>query len=216
MKIKCKTCKETKDCDSFYFRKDNGKYRTSCKLCVIERNSKREKHWLEQALIHSRHRAENQGVKTINFKRKELEKYWKEQNIDSDKCTYCGKQADSLDHYIAMSNGGNHEKENCVPSCKECNSEKQTKPPELFKQIVESNFTLKQCAKCKELKDIDEFYNDKARKRGKYKYCISCCKSKAKGVAHYEIHYNCPHCGKEGKGNIMLAHHFDNCKSNSL
>lgn len=33
------------------------------------------------------------------------------------------------------------------------------------------------------------------------------------GTHNFQRHYECPHCGKMGKGVGMLRWHFDNCKS---
>lgn len=40
------------------------------------------------------------------------------------KCAYCGGEYESLDHVVAISNGGGTTAENCVPCCKKCNSKK--------------------------------------------------------------------------------------------
>lgn len=32
------------------------------------------------------------------------------------------------------------------------------------------------------------------------------------GTHNCLTHYTCPHCKKQGKGPVMLRHHFDNCK----
>lgn len=54
-------------------------------------------------------------------------------------CVYCGRDDVELtmDHVIAVSNGGLHTKDNLVPSCRPCNSRKGAKDPSLFKFVVQ-------------------------------------------------------------------------------
>ena len=42
-------------------------------------------------------------------------------------CQYCGKNADNIDHVIPRSKGGGTTWENCVASCRTCNSHKAAK-----------------------------------------------------------------------------------------
>ena len=46
---------------------------------------------------------------------------------DSDKCVYCGKNADTIDHIIPRSKNGPDDEWNIVPCCKSCNSSKKDK-----------------------------------------------------------------------------------------
>ena len=39
-------------------------------------------------------------------------------------CAYCGTKADTIDHVIPRSRGGQHVWENCVASCTRCNHRK--------------------------------------------------------------------------------------------
>lgn len=39
-------------------------------------------------------------------------------------CAYCGHKAETIDHVIPRSRGGNHAWENCVASCMRCNHRK--------------------------------------------------------------------------------------------
>jgi 5-methylcytosine-specific restriction endonuclease McrA len=43
---------------------------------------------------------------------------------DSGQCQYCGKQAESIDHVIPRSRGGEHTWENVVACCRRCNTYK--------------------------------------------------------------------------------------------
>ena len=40
-------------------------------------------------------------------------------------------------------------------------------------------------------------------------------KHSAETVANMKKEHECPHCGVVGKGNVMLRHHFKNCKENT-
>ncbi len=44
---------------------------------------------------------------------------------DEQKCQYCGGHADSLDHIIPRSKGGEHTWENVVAACRRCNTQKR-------------------------------------------------------------------------------------------
>jgi len=39
-------------------------------------------------------------------------------------CTYCGKPADTVDHIVAIMNGGGHDLDNLQPCCAQCNNRK--------------------------------------------------------------------------------------------
>ena len=43
---------------------------------------------------------------------------------DNYKCAYCGRRAETIDHVIPRSRGGQHAWENCVASCTICNHRK--------------------------------------------------------------------------------------------
>jgi len=219
--MKCSKCGVIKLADQFYWRKDSQKYRTSCKECVASRNMKREKHWLEASLIHSRIRARKHGAHYENFKQHKLRTHWKSNGIDIGRCFYCkSNEANSIDHYICFKKGGEHVMINCRPACRKCNSRKHTKDPDTYQKIADSGFSIKWCSRCESTKELSEFHTDRARFDGKYKYCKPCqSKIATKGTGpHYTHVHTCPHCGLVGKGNIMLARHFENCKStgNSL
>jgi 5-methylcytosine-specific restriction endonuclease McrA len=44
---------------------------------------------------------------------------------DDHKCQYCGAPADSLDHVVPRSRGGDHSWENVVAACSRCNTHKR-------------------------------------------------------------------------------------------
>lgn len=43
---------------------------------------------------------------------------------DGRRCAYCGRRADTIDHVVPRSRGGQHSWENCVAACRTCNSRK--------------------------------------------------------------------------------------------
>jgi 5-methylcytosine-specific restriction endonuclease McrA len=47
------------------------------------------------------------------------------------KCMFCGKRADTVDHIIPICWGGNNELENLQPCCLKCNSGKSGMLPEV-------------------------------------------------------------------------------------
>ncbi len=49
---------------------------------------------------------------------------------DNYSCQYCGAKAESIDHVIPRSRGGDHSWENVVAACRKCNSKKENKLPE--------------------------------------------------------------------------------------
>ena len=53
-------------------------------------------------------------------------KNWRDSlhKITKNKCIYCGKQSDSLDHMHPISKGGESITRNCVPCCLSCNGKK--------------------------------------------------------------------------------------------
>ena len=53
-------------------------------------------------------------------------KNWKNSlfKITNNKCIYCGKTSESLDHLQPMSKGGKNITSNCVPCCLSCNGKK--------------------------------------------------------------------------------------------
>ncbi len=43
-------------------------------------------------------------------------------------CAYCGSGPVTIDHVVAVSRGGAHSEENCVPACATCNKTKHASP----------------------------------------------------------------------------------------
>ncbi|NBY58046.1 MAG: HNH endonuclease [Actinobacteria bacterium] len=48
---------------------------------------------------------------------------------DGYKCQYCGKPADSIDHVMPRSRGGEHTWENVAAACRRCNLHKRDRTP---------------------------------------------------------------------------------------
>jgi 5-methylcytosine-specific restriction endonuclease McrA len=49
---------------------------------------------------------------------------------DSNRCQYCGRGAENIDHVIPKAQGGTHSWENVVASCRRCNTKKGGRTPE--------------------------------------------------------------------------------------
>lgn len=49
---------------------------------------------------------------------------------DAERCQYCGRPAENIDHVVPRARGGAHEWENVVASCRRCNSRKKDRTPE--------------------------------------------------------------------------------------
>ena len=58
---------------------------------------------------------------------------WWKRAIAAGKCHYCGKAFKpaqlTLDHVVPLARGGSSTKDNCVPACKSCNTEKGLATP---------------------------------------------------------------------------------------
>jgi hypothetical protein len=53
------------------------------------------------------------------------------------RCWYCGREeADSLEHQLPVTRGGERNFENCVISCRSCNSRKATRTVEEFRTYM--------------------------------------------------------------------------------
>lgn len=73
-------------------------------------------------------------VKRERAKARELRKTrWWQQKTSSGKCYYCEKKVAykniTMDHLVPIARGGRSTKDNLVPSCKECNTQKKTLLP---------------------------------------------------------------------------------------
>lgn len=73
-------------------------------------------------------------IRRERAKARELRKQgWWKNRIAKGVCHYCGAQFKpkelTLDHVVPLVRGGRSTKGNCVPACKECNSQKQDMLP---------------------------------------------------------------------------------------
>lgn len=73
-------------------------------------------------------------IRQERAKARELRKQnWWKNKIAKGICHYCGKTVPpkelTLDHIVPLVRGGRSSKGNCVPACKECNSQKQSMLP---------------------------------------------------------------------------------------
>lgn len=73
-------------------------------------------------------------IRTERAKARELRKSrWWQQKTASGLCYYCGKKFPykqlTMDHLVPLARGGRSTKDNLVPSCKECNTQKQSLLP---------------------------------------------------------------------------------------
>lgn len=75
-------------------------------------------------------------------KARELRKsQWWKNRIAQGVCHYCGAEVSpsqlTLDHIVPIIRGGKSTRGNCVPSCKECNSKKQSLLPIEWEEFLE-------------------------------------------------------------------------------
>lgn len=84
-------------------------------------------------------------VKRERAKAKELRKseWWKQERAKG-LCHYCGEQflpeELTMDHILPVVRGGKSIKSNCVPCCKECNSDKKfLTPAEMIMRELEND-----------------------------------------------------------------------------
>ncbi|MBF0141874.1 MAG: HNH endonuclease [Magnetococcales bacterium] len=66
---------------------------------------------------------------------------WWKGRLGQGKCHYCGRRFSprelTMDHMIPLIRGGETSRRNCVPSCVECNRQKQNLPPGEWKGRLE-------------------------------------------------------------------------------
>lgn len=84
----------------------------------------------------------------IGDEKKILEKYIEISLIDSTACYYCGEDCGSaiagyqkditIDHKTPLSRGGNHDVDNMVICCRQCNSSKERKTEEEYKEYLKT------------------------------------------------------------------------------
>ncbi len=127
----CHKCGKRVDAN---WKKRAGRY--ECTDCFRERNRKRSKERYQL-------RPETRKLNTGNsfYKRNGVVgKYtideWKAKLAEYDyKCAYCGIElldSISADHVIPVSRGGSNTIDNIVPSCRNCNSRKNSKTPDEY------------------------------------------------------------------------------------
>ena len=154
---KCRVCNEVKPASSFYDKKESSdKLSYECKTCVAhyriaykqtERgreitriNNRRWKHnyklsrpddYHSKYVLYAHNYRARQKNADPNFTvadwREVLEKY-------NHRCAYCGGSDKKLtvEHVVALDNGGSHNKDNIVPACGPCNFRKHTRALNLF------------------------------------------------------------------------------------
>lgn len=122
----CNECREEKDINSFY-KRGNGGFYSICKACHIKKTVRYAKENIEQTRA-NRIVRENRRL----ARKKELiddytEKDWKSAiNYFENACAYCGANDVKLtqDHFVALSKGGHYTKDNIIPACFSCNTQK--------------------------------------------------------------------------------------------
>jgi 5-methylcytosine-specific restriction endonuclease McrA len=66
-------------------------------------------------------RAKNYGVRTEEYSRTRILARWR------NRCAYCDRMAQHLDHVHPLSRGGEDVESNIIPACAECNLSKGAK-----------------------------------------------------------------------------------------
>ena len=106
------------------------------------RKKYRDKNPEKFRLYAQRRRAKIKGATTEDFTDQDLFDFWIENGINYKECFYCEKEMperpETWDHYIAIDNGGPHERANLLPCCKSCNSRKHAKDPEVFMEELKN------------------------------------------------------------------------------
>jgi len=77
---------------------------------------------------------EEVAIRTERAKARELRKSrWWQRKTASGLCHYCGRKMVfkeiTMDHLVPLARGGKSNKDNLVPSCKECNNKKKNMLP---------------------------------------------------------------------------------------
>ena len=57
---------------------------------------------------------------------------------DSQRCQYCGAPAESIDHVLPRSRGGQHSWDNVVAACRRCNTRKEDRLPHEASMVLRS------------------------------------------------------------------------------
>lgn len=76
-------------------------------------------------------------------KARELRKSrWWQNRLAQGLCHYCGRKFKpaelTMDHVVALARGGRSDKNNVVPTCKECNNKKKTLLPQEWDEYMQS------------------------------------------------------------------------------
>lgn len=82
------------------------------------------------------------AIRTQRAKARELRKSrWWQQKTASGICHYCGKKSAfkglTMDHLVPLSRGGRSTKDNLVPCCKSCNTQKKGMLPLEWQEHLE-------------------------------------------------------------------------------
>lgn len=122
----CNECHEKKEITEFYER-GNGGFYSICKACHIKATKQYAKENIEQTRAGKIIR-EN---RRIARKKELIDDYTKEEwksaiDFFDSACAYCGENNVKLtqDHFVALSKGGHYTKENIIPVCFSCNTQK--------------------------------------------------------------------------------------------
>lgn len=134
--ITCNLCAETKLAHEFQIK--DGRRNNRCRTCFQEL---RRAHYR----ANPRARASQLAASTGTYVRRKFPAAdtglkpadYAELLLTATHCKYCGQANDgtftfSLDHRIALANGGRHELANLAPCCEPCNRAKSNMPEDVF------------------------------------------------------------------------------------
>lgn len=132
LKIGSKVCtKCNKELNIKEFReRPNGGFYSVCRECENEYNKQYRKENPEtykvvHTITEQRRREKSKNVISdfSSFDWKQCKHYF------NNECAYCGRKLKNLtqDHFIPLSKGGNYTKNNIIPACRNCNSQKHNK-----------------------------------------------------------------------------------------
>ena len=99
----------------------------------------RETHKEENKIVHNKYKETHKEVYNINEQKRRAKRnllecsltkeQWENTKKQFDnKCCYCGKKSPlAMEHFVALSKGGEYTSNNIIPCCKSCNSSKSNK-----------------------------------------------------------------------------------------
>ena len=89
----------------------------------------------DKYMLYENTRRAREKFKSTGFSLKQWEML---KEIYDNRCAYCGKKSRklSLDHVVALANGGRHSADNIVPTCLTCNVRKNTKPAPQYQPVL--------------------------------------------------------------------------------